>query len=40
MRGEFGEIQDKVENEMSVKVNMMINEVDRLCQTLDVRNDG
>ena len=39
MRGEFGEIGDKVENEMSVKVNMMINEVDRLGCTLDLRND-
>jgi chromosome segregation ATPase len=39
MRGEFGEIEDKVENEMSVKVNMMINEVDRLGATLDLRND-
>jgi len=33
------EIQDKIENEMAIKVTMMINEVDRLGETLDMRND-
>jgi len=38
LRSEYQEIEDKIVNEIHTKVNMIINENDRLSATLDTRN--
>jgi chromosome segregation ATPase len=39
LREHYTEIQDTVENEITTKITMMVNENDRLSQTLDIRNE-